>query len=42
MKEAQDAITELTTQWMNGEIESEEEYQRRKTEIVETYGEQLK
>ena len=42
MKEAQDAITELNIAWMNGEIETEEEYQRRKTEIVETYGEQLK
>jgi hypothetical protein len=33
MQEAQDAITELTEMWMNGEIESEEEYQRRKAEI---------
>lgn len=42
LQEAQDAITELTEMWMNGEIESEEEYQRRKAEIQEYYYEKLK
>jgi hypothetical protein len=42
MQEAQDAITELTEMWMNGEIESEEEYQRRKAEIQDYYYEKLK
>jgi hypothetical protein len=28
--------------WMNGEISSEEEYQRRRAEIQEYYGEKLK
>lgn len=42
MQEAQDAITELTQMWMNGEIESEEEYQRRKAEIQDYYYEKLK
>ena len=42
MQEAQDAITELTEMWMNGEIESEEEYQRRKSEIQDYYYEKLK
>ena len=42
MQEAQDAITELTEMWMNGEIQSEEEYQRRKAEIQDYYYEKLK
>jgi hypothetical protein len=42
MQEAQDAITELTEMWMNGEIESEEEFQRRKAEIQDYYYEKLK
>ena len=42
LQESQDAITELTQMWMNGEIESEEEFNRRKQEIVEYYGEKLK
>ena len=42
LQEAQDAITELTEMWMNGEIETEEEYQRRKAEIQEYYYEKLK
>lgn len=42
MQEAQDAITELTEMWMNGEIESEEEYQRRRAEIQDYYYEKLK
>ena len=42
MQEAQDAITELTTMWMNGEIATEEEYQRRKAEIQDYYYNKLK
>lgn len=42
LQESQDAITELTTMWMSGEIASEEEFNRRKQEIVEYYGEKLK
>ncbi len=42
LQESQDAITELTQMWMNGEITSEEEFNRRKQEIVEYYGEKLK
>ena len=41
LQESQDAITELTTMWMNGEIASEEEFNRRKMEITEYYGEKL-
>lgn len=41
LQESQDAITELTQMWMNGEISSEEEFNRRKQEIVEYYGEKL-
>ena len=42
LQESQDAITELTQMWMNGEIASEEEFNRRKAEIVEYYGEKLR
>ena len=42
LQQSQDAITELTTMWMNGEIATEEEFNRRKTEIVEYYGEKLR
>ena len=42
LQESQDAITELTQMWMNGEIASEEEFNRRKQEITEYYGEKLK
>jgi hypothetical protein len=38
----QDEITALTDAWMQGEIQSEEEYNRRKEEIVQFYGEKLK
>lgn len=41
LQESQEAITELTQMWMNGEISSEEEFNRRKQEIVEYYGEKL-
>ena len=41
LQESQDAITELTTMWMNGEIETEEEFNRRKLEITQYYGEKL-
>ena len=41
LQESQDAITELTQMWMNGEISSEEEFNRRKQEITEYYGEKL-
>ena len=37
MAEAQDEIEALTQAWMDGEIASEEEYQRRKSEIQEYY-----
>lgn len=37
MQEAQDAITELTQMWINNEIETEEEFNRRKAEIQEYY-----
>lgn len=37
MQEAQDAITELTQMWINHEIETEEEFNRRKAEIQEYY-----
>lgn len=36
-QEAQDAISQLTQQWINGEIESEEEYKRRVAETTEYY-----
>ena len=42
LQEAQNAITELTQMWMNGEISSEEEFNRRKQEITTHYGEKLK
>ena len=42
LQESQDAITELTQMWMNGEIANEEEFNRRKQEITEYYGEKLK
>ena len=41
MQEAQDAITELTQMWINNEIETEEEFNRRKAEIQEYYYEKL-
>ena len=41
LQESQDAITELTQMWMNGEISSEEEFNRRKQEITEYYGDKL-
>lgn len=36
-QEAQDAISQLTQQWINGEIESEEEYKRRVAETTDYY-----
>ena len=42
MQEAQDAITELTMAWMNGEIESEAEYLRKKEELQTYYYDKLK
>ena len=42
MAQCQDEITELTEMWMNGEIASEEEYNRRRAEIESYYYEQLK
>jgi hypothetical protein len=41
LREGQDAITELTQMWLDGEIASEEEFNRRKLELVEFYGEKL-
>ena len=42
LRNMQDDITALTDAWMQGEIQSEEEYNRRKEEIVQFYGEKLK
>ena len=42
MQAAQDDITELTQMWMNGEIEAEEEFNRRKEEIIAYYTDKLK
>lgn len=42
MAQCQDEITELTEMWMNGEIATEEEYNRRRAEIESYYYEQLK
>ncbi len=41
LQESQDAITELTMQWKNGEIASEEEFNKRKQEIMEYYGKKI-
>ena len=41
LQESQEAITELTQMQMNGEISSEEEFNRRKQEIIEYYNEKL-
>jgi hypothetical protein len=37
----QDAITELTEAWINGEITSKEEYQNKMLALEEYYGEKL-
>lgn len=42
LQESQDAITELTQMWINGEISDYDEYERRKLELTEYYGEKLK
>ena len=42
LRNMQDELTALTDAWMQGEIQSEEEYNRRKEEIVQFYGEKLK
>jgi hypothetical protein len=41
LREGQDAIMELTQMWMNGEIASWEEYERKKVELYEYYSEKL-
>ena len=41
IQEMNDAVTELTEQWQNGEIGSKEEYQQRMLELEEYYGEKL-
>ena len=41
LQESQEAITELTQMWMNGEITDKEEFERRKQEITEHYGAKL-
>lgn len=41
LQESQEAITELTQAWMNGEITSEEEYQRKRDELQRYYTEKL-
>ena len=41
IQEMNDAVTELTEQWQNGEISSKEEYQQRMLELEEYYGEKL-
>jgi hypothetical protein len=37
MAQCQDEITELTQMWMDGEIATEEEYNRRRAEIESYY-----
>lgn len=41
IQEMNDAVTELTEQWQNGEISSKEEYQQRMLALEEYYGEKL-
>jgi hypothetical protein len=41
IQEMNDAVTELTEKWQNGEITSKEEYQRQMLELEEYYGEKL-
>jgi hypothetical protein len=41
LQQSQDAITELTQMWMSGEITDRDEFERRKNEITEYYGEKL-
>lgn len=41
IQEMNDAVTELTEQWQNGEIGSKEEYQQRMLELEQYYGEKL-
>lgn len=41
LREGQDAIMELTQMWMDGEISSWEEYERRKVELYNYYSEKL-
>ena len=41
IQEMNDKITELTTAWQNGEIESKKEYDARMLELQEYYGEKL-
>ena len=41
LQESQEAITELTAMWMNGEISSEEEFQRRRDELQRYYTQKL-
>ena len=41
IQEMNDAVTELTEQWQNGEISSKEEYQERMLALEKYYGEKL-
>ena len=41
VQEMNDAVTELTAKWQNGEISSKEEYQRQMLALEEYYGEKL-
>jgi hypothetical protein len=41
LREGQDAIMELTQMWMDGEISSWEEYERRKVELYDYYSQKL-
>jgi hypothetical protein len=41
LREGQDAIMELTQMWMDGEITSWEEYERRKVELYDYYSQKL-